>query len=504
MLLRIIILTFFLIFSNSVKGQIGFIQEYDLDYRATFFNNILLHDEDTIVVNGISVMDTFPYKQGITFTKLDTNGQVIHHTFHMDSLGSSYSYGETSKGMIKINDNSGYLLLGHVFNRNNGIAMKLNNNGEQLWVKEYSDINSLQDYYIKILEVENGFLISGRKQALDFSSNIFIKKINYEGEQLWEQLYGVDNNREDFIGDFIMKNDNEFIIGGSTWSGQGVPWQQTQTSIQIFAIDSLGNQKWYWESDHSLEELSLRGLNFDDDGNWIYATARGEYLFDGTLIVQPKLMIRDSNFNIVEEKNLGEIGSTSNNFLDDLIPVSSGGWLGVGSKIDSTVSVDVDGHIAAWTIKFTETGDSIWERTDAIFPDSVLGTVQYLNSAVELQSGNFIAAGYYSDNKDYGIIVKMNKDGCMDTLFCAPITSLTNQFLDDEINVFPNPTNNQISFESSNNEIWDKIELFDFSGKLIKIVHNQNTIQLKGMTSGIYLAKVWKDGKSIIKKVIKN
>ena len=158
--MRAILILIFCLNLNNSYGQDGFIQKYDLGYSNALFNNILLHDEGTIVVNGIAPMDTFPYKQGITFTKLDTNGNIIHQTFHLDSLGSSYSYGETSRGIKKINNNSGYLLLGHAFDRNNGIIMKLNNNGEQLWVKEYPDNNSLQDYYMKIIEVENGFLSS--------------------------------------------------------------------------------------------------------------------------------------------------------------------------------------------------------------------------------------------------------------------------------------------------------------------------------------------------------
>lgn len=496
-------------FPLLLQGQDGFIQTYTLDHPATLFTNIALHDEDTFVVTGIAAMDTFPYTQGITFTKLDTFGNVIDHTFLLDSLGADYSFGDTPRGIVKVNDNSGYLLLGHVFNRANVVAIKLNNNGEQLWVKEYPDTNSLQDLNRKLIEVNDGFLITGIKQALNYSTNIFIKKINHEGEELWERLYGVGNERADSFGDILIKNNNEFVIGGSHTSDIGVPWQDADVSAQIFAIDSLGNQKWYWESERSLEELWIRGLNFDDEGNWIYTTVKGKYRFDGALTVQPKLMIRDSSFNIIKENVLtGIFGGSEAFLLRSLIPISSGGWLGAGATIDSTENINIDGHIAGWTIKFDESGETVWERKDEIFPDSVFFTFQYLNSVIELSSGSFIAAGYYRDTnpdtRDWGILVKIDKHGCMDTLNCSLMTSVgTDDFLPEVIKVFPNPTSDLVHFYNSNFELWDKIELFDLSGKKVKEINNQNTIQLQDLVSGMYIAKIWKGGKFQVKKILK-
>lgn len=492
--------------SFYTKAQIGFIQHYDFGVPGSYFSSMVL-DEDTLIITGLISPEQPPYTQGILFAKLDTLGNILSFITHFDSLDRHYYANHTPSGLIKLQDNSGYILTGGV-SSGNGIVMKLDNNGELIWVKEYFDNSSLIDFFSKIIEVEDGLLIGGRKQALNHEMNIFIKKLNYQGDELWQKLYGENNGREEHLGSFIKLGDNEFVIGANSGTNANLPWQQFLSKVEIFAIDSLGNEIWSWESDLSLEELWIRGLNRDDNGNWIYATVLGEFEFDGFLKRQPRLMIRDSNFNVIEEKFLAPIAGNYGHVVENVIPLSGGEWLGVGSVADSVdVPIIAIGHLAAWTFKFNETGDTLWERRDLTFPDTLSATVQILHSAVELSSGSIVVAGNYEDafqsTPDWGIILKMNKNGCMDTLFCSQITSLNDFFLEDEIKVFPNPTENEVSFVNQDDETWDTIEIFDFSGKMLKTVKNKNIINLEKLASGIYLAKIWKSGKYKFEKVMK-
>ncbi len=497
----------FLLLPFFAKAQEGFINHYDLDHPGMVFTNLLLH-EDTLVASGMVIQDTFPYLALLSLAKLDTNGNVLVHYDYMDSLGANYSFGATPRGLLKCSDNSGYVMLGHAFERSTGLAMKIDNNGGQVWVKEYPDTWSQQDHYRMVIEVNDGYLIAGDKFA-GGTANLFVKKIGYDGEGIWEKQYGTTNNRRDYFGDIFLLNDNEYIIGGSTAQNQDVPWQQATSTIRIFSIDSLGNEKWGWESEPSLEELWLRGLHINSNGDWIYSTVRGEFEPDGFMKRQPRVIVRDSDFEIVKAVDMAEFGGNLGNFFNDLVSLSDGGYLGVGSvrvPVDSPIVAIA--HLRTWMSRMDMNGDTLWERKDLVFPDTLFATRQYLHSAVELPSGSIIAAGYYasySDTKDWGVLIKVDKNGCVDTIYCSPITSTFAPSAPEvgEIKVYPNPASSVVHFDSPESGSWDRIAVFDYSGRMMKEESNTNQMDIGGLPAGVYFVRLWQFGRYKIKRIIK-
>lgn len=122
-MLRITAFTFFLILSFNTRGQTGFIQHYDFGVQGSAFSSMAL-DEDTLIVIGLIFPEQPPYTQGILFTKLDTLGNVHSFKTHFDSLERHYYANHTPSGLIKLQDNSGYILTGGV-SGGNGIVIKL-------------------------------------------------------------------------------------------------------------------------------------------------------------------------------------------------------------------------------------------------------------------------------------------------------------------------------------------------------------------------------------------
>lgn len=75
--------------------------------------------------------------------------------------------------------------------------------------------------------------------------------------------------------------------------------------------------------------------------------------------------------------------------------------------------------------------------------------------------------------------------------------------LDDQVNVFPNPTNNYLFVENKYNDT-KKIELVDITGKIIlKSIEKTNFIDVSNLRSGIYFIKVYTEKDIVIKKIIK-
>jgi len=152
-------------------------------------------------------------------------------------------------------------------------------------------------------------------------------------------------------------------------------------------------------------------------------------------------------------------------------------------------------------------GDTLWERKDLVFPDTLFVTGQYLHSAVELPSGSIIAAGYYSsfsDTKDWGVLIKVDKNGCMDTLLCSPITSvLPAEAVTYELSIFPNPFHETINVSLSGNHNQPlQFSIHDSYGRVWKrepINTGTNNIDLNGLPPNLYFFTL-KNDKGIIEK----
>jgi len=68
------------------------------------------------------------------------------------------------------------------------------------------------------------------------------------------------------------------------------------------------------------------------------------------------------------------------------------------------------------------------------------------------------------------------------------------------ITVFPNPTSN--TFTVTSTKLIDGLELFDLNGKLL-IKEDVTTIDMRSLNSGIYFIKIYHEGTSTTKKIIK-
>jgi hypothetical protein len=115
------------------RGQQGFIKNYNFNYpQAMVFNTLLLDDSELIICGHIRD-SIYPYQVGVVFTKLDTSGNVINYTTYYDSLGYNYTPGEYPGGLIKLQNNTGYLFAGNIFEGSGGFLSKWDLEGNLVW-----------------------------------------------------------------------------------------------------------------------------------------------------------------------------------------------------------------------------------------------------------------------------------------------------------------------------------------------------------------------------------
>jgi len=82
-------------------------------------------------------------------------------------------------------------------------------------------------------------------------------------------------------------------------------------------------------------------------------------------------------------------------------------------------------------------------------------------------------------------------------------TLTTQNFNLNQTVVYPNPADSVLFVDSQNNLI-DKIEMFNSLGQTVKTIHaGFDVIDIADFTSGIYLMKLYSEGKTVNKKFIK-
>jgi len=493
----VIVFIYVALFSQKIGAQVGFSHPHDFGQLAIGWGSIVLSN-DTVTIFGAIHENTQP-AFGLLFSQFDTSGNLLQYTVYNDPMEDNVVR-VFPNSFIKLANNEGYAGIGGIFERVFGFFILYDNEGSVQKVVEYPD-DILQDYYIEIVEVSDGFFILGNKQKNNYHQDIFLMKTDKEGNKLWEKSYG-HPTRENFYGSVVKVNDNEYVIGGATTTIPMMPQLVPNTS-NFYIIDSLGTLKSSWQSQPSVTDRGVTyGMQRTEQGGWIYATTEGRFeppvnVFESKL----KLIERDSEYNIINEKAYGNF--RPNNIQQNFKKLSNSDYLMVGTRsIQFSSQTQYPSLNMGSLLRISPTGDSIWN-----FLDTAFGLAQNrIYDAVELPSGSIIACGYsqtLNPPKDWGWLVKVSKDGCVDTFNCFPMSSVGDFMMEQQIKVYPNPTSDFIYLDLPESE-QSEYQILDLSGNLIKSgVVSDSKISTYLLPTGGYVLKVRSKNGIFVKKIIK-
>jgi len=182
--------------------------------------------------------------------------------------------------------------------------------------------------------------------------------------------------------------------------------------------------------------------------------------------------------------------STPGTYIDVLTSVVSG--------CDSTITTN---------LSVNSVDNSVSQVGVTLTANSSGSTYQWL----DCDNGNSIIIGATSQtyvatqNGDYAVIVTENS--CSDTSNCVTVNSVgLAEFNFNLFNVYPNPTNGDITISFEKNIDEARIEIHDFAGRLIReiILYNDNQVKMNiPGANGIYLIKIITDNEQEIVRLIK-
>jgi hypothetical protein len=176
----------------------------------------------------------------------------------IDSDGSVYLAGDTS-GVFPGQLNASF----DVFLR------KYNSNGEELWTRQFAtpgdgdamDLTVDKAGYVYVLgDITGSFTGQG-----DLDLDIFLRKYNSEGEELWAKQFGSGGNNDDATSITLDRDENLFVAGETD---SAFPGQMLKGDTDAFVIkySADGKEQWTRQFGTDLADLAVDAVT-DDEGN---------------------------------------------------------------------------------------------------------------------------------------------------------------------------------------------------------------------------------------------
>lgn len=447
-------------------------------YSVGFFSDTVDFDPGAGIANLISSFRSID----IFIQKLDSLGDFIWAkkmggrytdeglTICLDKSGNIFTSGYF-KGTVDFNPGSGIASL--TSNGNEDIFIqKLNNSGDFLWVKQIGgtsfdhglsiDIDTLGNLYT------TGFFIntvdfdpSASTFYLStpaFTSNIFIQKLNNDGNFKWAVKMGGATQTDGGRG-FSLTTDND----GNLYT----------TGFFYGLVD--------FDPRSGTNNLNTSGANYD-----IFVQKLNQcfpsYSVDTQVTCGSYTWIDNNTYNTSNQSATFTL--TNAEGCDSIITLN----LTINEVYDLSTSVNdfiiTANNLNADSFQWLDC-DSSW----SIIPGDTNRT--------------------FSPTKNGNYAVQLTENGCIDTSACVEITALSlieNSFKEN-IEVFPNPTheNFAIKFENLQNTIF--VRLSTMSGKLIVAKKFKNVVDIPmelNDAKGVYILEIQdQSGKKAIIKLIK-
>ena len=169
----------------------------------------------------------------ILIIKMDQCGDIIWQNAYGGILDEEATH-------IMATSDNGYILTGITKSFGQGgndiFVIKINQEGNILWAKAFGGY--LNDRGRKILETNNGYYITGDTKSFGQGlSDIYLIKIDLSGNFLWSKVYGGYDN--DGAHSILLSLDGNIIISGSSYS------YGNAHQIMIMKTDPSGNLIWF-------------------------------------------------------------------------------------------------------------------------------------------------------------------------------------------------------------------------------------------------------------------
>jgi hypothetical protein len=513
-----------IIITGSFEGAIDFVE-----VPGTYYLNST-GEADIFVMKLTASGGAFVWAKNISGSSYETSSSLS-----LDPTGNIY-IGGFFVGTTDFDPSAYSNILNATDPSGNGFVVKLNSDGNYLWAQQIS----CQSHVGAIKSDEFGNLCttgSFNGQAdfdpgagtynLSGSQAIFIQKINLNGDLIWvKQISGSTSNDGAEIKSVTNdKIGNIFITGyfSGTYDFDPSASQDIYSTafgfnnIFIEKFDEYGNKIWV-KSLGAGYGNSISSSSFSD----IYITGG----FNDFLDINSNIQLLNSNgytdLYVAKISPCNKITVNENICNGETYTFGSSVYNQSGSYTKGFI--DQNGCDSIVTLNLTvlpnnfnptfSSNQQLYTAPPFVvqFTNSTANAPNYsftwdFGDGTTLASNNTSVFHQYSYNGQYtvSLIATNNITSCSDTttlsdfIFCTGgITSGMNEEIYSIIQIYPNPTNANLTLEVSNDLIGKSYFIKDFAGRIIhqgKINSSKEQIDLQAISNGSYFLQV--EGKAI-------
>ncbi len=239
--------------------------EGEVIWEDTWFDGLYYNQTIETPDSGIAIIGYLEHDIGIRKFNLDGN-EIYSWQFELE-------YEPDISGFLS-NDSGGFIACGHAWTSNNAeediISFKVSSEGELEWQIAYWD-SPFDQYCSSMTELPDGdFMLVGRTHVREEDNEVFVIRIDEEGEIVWQNHYGTEliGIRANEGGyDMVITEDDSFIIVGQT-----LPHEEgSDFDVIMLKIDPDGEVIW-------LKTIDVDG---DEKANSIEETIDGGFVISG-------------------------------------------------------------------------------------------------------------------------------------------------------------------------------------------------------------------------------
>lgn len=384
-------------------------------------------DENFIIVGYTSSSDRNLFSTKEDYFTINMDAWILKVSQNGELIWDKTFGGSDNDELIKIikTDDGNFIAAGKTYSTDGDIEsnngqydiwiIKIDNFGNLLWEKTFGG-----SYYDKVSSIiktyDNNYIILGLTESSDgdISQNngeydIWLIKINDEGNLLWEKTFGGSSSEKAF--DVIEDSDKNLIIVGYTESEDGIiSYNHGEKDLWVIKTDENGNLIWEktfggsdWESGNKIIQTDdgnylISGYTNSSDGDvsFLHSSTYYSSTYGDAFSADIWVIKIDTNGNLLWEKTYG---GSSWDETTDLIKTSEGNIYIVGTSWSYDGDIPYShGVIDSWVFSIDPEGTILWNKTFG-------GTdLDGFLDMIELSPGKMIATGTTSSS-DYDIII---------------------------------------------------------------------------------------------------
>ncbi|MGH1334683.1 MAG: hypothetical protein ACRBFS_01040 [Aureispira sp.] len=250
----ILLLTLFLFINLNSNGQVAFNKRFKVACANTILTSIEATDS-CYYVTGIA-RDTADCRTSALFLKLDTLGNIEVQKLYTNSNGKMEGWQHCLR-----TDIDGNLIVGGEYFDTNQISafiIKYLPNGDTLWLRKYPDPSNPTGFFNRtdelVIAPDSSYILAGQTNTTDTNSFV-VMQIERDGSIRWHKNFGYDWNYCIFHS--IVPLADGFVMGYSN-TDHNKRWIDYTTLCQIKKMDYNGNVLWEWQNDSSVQ---IEGAN---------------------------------------------------------------------------------------------------------------------------------------------------------------------------------------------------------------------------------------------------